>query len=495
MDGVVAEDVWKDIISNFIRGKRSNELKSYLDKIFKDIRKDYEKLDFFNDEDIKFIFDARKNKPADNQNPFDFVIAQFRALNEFGNKPPSVDILGLLESVFIKTQELNDKYDEKKWLTKSSVDAKNISFGTHVPKLTHSSIKTKPIVSNNNAIRTGLITTSCLTSLEYDSVASNAFSQIRDFFSLECDGVKLYEIFKDKENIVLKMFSHNESQLREWNTGFSQAIEIKALVIDPLLKQVYFPIFNEEHKYHLLAQVESSSLSFSIHSLTEKRIKEFESLMLGERYGFSKVAQLFVTSGDIFSHGNVSQFNAVRRGARYLFSCQPPVWQSQLKPPIYCNSFFYELSRNHEVKENIQYLSDFLTRFESVQLSIKEPKRMRWVEEWIENLADEVLVFVKSIQALPAGWSVTEGIKLKSEHQILLDCYRQDEDFLAMKNTSDWQAVIIQDFAAWLNNRLTKVNEKFTPQDSHSKLWMKIFKANFRDEFDTKGSTQQEETA
>ena len=109
---------------------------------------------------------------------------------------------------------------------------------------------------------------------------------------------------------------------------------------------------------------------------------------------------------------------------------------------------------------------------------------MRWVEEWIENLADEVLVYVKSMQALPAGWSAAEGIKLKPEHQILLDCYRQDDDFLAMKNSCDWQAVIIQDFAAWLNNRLYKANEKFTPQDAHAKLWMKIFKTNFREEFD-----------
>ena len=109
------------------------------------------------------------------------------------------------------------------------------------------------------------------------------------------------------------------------------------------------------------------------------------------------------------------------------------------------------------------------------------------------NLSDEVLIYVKSIQALPMGWSATEGIKLKSEHQVLLDCYRQDEDFLAMKNSSDWQTVIIQDFATWLNNRLAKANEKFTPQDTHTKLWMKIFKANFREEFDTKELTQRGE--
>lgn len=495
MSEVMTEDGWAGTVSTFIRGKHSNELKSYLDKLFKDIKKSYEKLSYFNNDDIKFIFDARKNKPLDNQNQYEFIVAQLRSLNAFNDKPQGVDILGLLESIFIKAQELNDKYDANKWLAKSSVDAKNISFGTHVPKLTHSAIKTKPIVSNNNTIRAGFITTSCLSSIKYDSVASNAYSQIRDFFSLELDGIKLYEIFEDKENVVLRHFSHDECQLKEWNSGFSQALEVKALKIDSLLKQVYFPISNGENKYHLLPQVESSSLSIEIYSFTERMRKEFESSILGERYSLPKAAQLFVTSGsNILSHGNVSQLNAIRGGAKYLFSCQSPVWHSQLKPPVYTKSFFYELSKNYEVKENVQYLSDFLARFESLELSIKDPKRMRWIDEWIENLSDEVLVYVKYIQALPAGWSATEGIKLKSEHQLLLDCYRQDDDFLLMKNGSDWQTVIIQDFAVWLNNRLTKANEKFTPQDSHTKLWSKIFKANFREEFDTKGLTQQGET-
>ncbi len=83
---------------------------------------------------------------------------------------------------------------------------------------------------------------------------------------------------------------------------------------------------------------------------------------------------------------------------------------------------------------------------------------------------------------------------MRGSLRVLLDCYRQDDDFSAIKNCSDWQAVIIQDFAAWLNNRLTKANEKFTPQDSHTKLWMKIFKANFSEEFDKKGLAQKEVT-
>ncbi|AWB67285.1 type I-F CRISPR-associated protein Csy1 [Saccharobesus litoralis] len=495
MDDVMNEDRWEDIVSSFLRSKHSNELKSYLDKLFKDLKKSYEKLGFFKNDQIKYIFDARKNKPLDDQSQYDFIVAQLRALNEFNDKPQHVDILSLLEDVFINFKELNEKYDVNRWLSKSSGDAKNISFGTHVPKLTHSAIKTKPIVSKNNKNKAGLITTSRVPFIKYDSVASNAYSQIREFFSLELSGVSLYEIFSNEENSVLRSFACDECQLKEWNSGFLQALEVKDLVIDPLLKQVYFPISKAENSYHLLSQVESSSLSIEIFCFIEKKREELASLTLGTRSGFPKVAQLFVTSGkNILSHGNVSQLNAIRKGAKYLFSCQPPVWHSQLKPPIYTGSFFYELSRNYEVKENIQYLSDFLTRFENLQLSIKDPKRMRWLVQWVENLVDEVLVYVKTIQALPSGWSAIEGVKLKTAHQVLLDCYRQDEQFLEMKNSSDWQAVVIQDFANWLNNRLTKVNEQFTPQDSHTKLWRTIFKDNFSEGFDIEGLTQEEIT-
>lgn len=99
MNEVMIEDRWADIVSNFIRGKHSNELKSYLDKLFKDIKQSYEKLGCFGNEEIKFIFDARKNKPLDNQNQYEFMVAQLRSLNAFNDKPQGIDILSLLDSV------------------------------------------------------------------------------------------------------------------------------------------------------------------------------------------------------------------------------------------------------------------------------------------------------------------------------------------------------------------------------------------------------------
>ena len=158
----------------------------------------------------------------------------------------------------------------------------------------------------------------------------------------------------------------------------------------------------------------SSSKAQVLYDFLRRNSKDASKIKSSNKYSdetyfnFPNRASISITASN---HSNASQLNGKRGGRLGLFSCQPPVWHSQLKAPIYKTNFFYELSRNYEVKENIQYLSDFLTRFENLQLSIKDPKRMRWVEEWLENLADEVLVYVKSMQALPAGWSAKEGIK------------------------------------------------------------------------------------
>ena len=204
---------------------------------------------------------------------------------------------------------------------------------------------------------------------------------------------------------------------------------------------------------------------------------------------FPNRASISITASN---HGNASQLNGKRGGRLDLFSCAPPVWQSQLKPPIYRSSFFYELTKSYEVREIIQFLAEFLSRYENLQLSIKDPKRMQWIEQWINDLTDEVILYVATIQALPSGWSETENIKLKKEHQILLDWHRQDDEFQNLRANSNWQQVIVKDFASWLNFRLRKIKEKFTPQDIHTKLWMKFFEKGFRETLEAKQASKQE---
>lgn len=491
---------WEGVITNFLADKCEADFAKYLKDIFKGISSGYEKEGLLTNENLAFIFDTRKNKKTDEEKETSFILEQISLLQDFNEKPVSINFESLNADINTKQQDLVSKYAPEKWITWAADNAKNVTFATHVAKLTHSVIDSPSFFNAFEATKNSHLSTSSLANVVIDgAVKGMQYSPIYQFLELEINNKKLVSEFVNLDTVLLESFAKNHEQMLVWNQGFSAATSEGKPAAHFLLKQTYFPINKDSSgfNYHLLCNVVSSSKAQALYEFSRRNSKDFLKIKNGNKYSyetyfnFPNRASISITASN---HGNASQLNNKRGGRLGLFSCQPPVWHSQLKPPIYSGSFFYELSRNYEVKENIQYLSDFLTRFENLQLSIKDPKRMRWVEEWIENLVDEVLVYVKSIQALPVGWSAIEGIKLKPEHQVLLDCYRQDEYFLVLKNSSDWQGVIIQDFADWLNDRLAKAGEKFTPQDAHTKLWMKIFKANFREEFAIKGLTQQEES-
>lgn len=395
------------------------------------------------------------------------------------------------------------------WLDKSSSvkigSGSRIIKSTHPLKISHSSAPNEGILVDYED-KTPLLTTASIRNINktYDMAHNNgALISISRFLAITVEGTSIYDLVLADKFHFLEGFSRCKEQLRCWNTGFSQLIEKRAIKSATFTKQSYYPIADQS--YHLLSILNSSALAESVFSEIQNsiytKVNNFfdKEGSMKQRLIFPKNKLAVIRVGGN-NPQNVSMLNRGRNwklyrdstksfGIYYSLSTEPPVWHSTVKPPIYKANFFYELSKSYEVQETIQYLADFLTRFESLQLSIKDPKRMRWVEKWIESLADEVLVYVKTIQTLPAGWTATEDIKLKVEHQLLLDCYRDDEVFAELKTAGTWQAVIGQDFSAWLNNQLSKVDDRFTPTDTHSKLWSKLFTANFREELDIKNLT------
>src|SRR5690554_5640775 len=487
---------WQAIIIDFLEEKYEADFSKYLKDSLKTLGEAYDKQGFLVNEELAFIFDTRRNRKTAEQKETDFIQEQLTKLQGFNERPTDLNFDELNSEINNKQQELKNKYSPAVWLTWAADNAKNVSFATHVPKLTHSAIDSPAFFDTSKAEKTTQLTTSSLNNAAIDgAVRGNQYAPIYQLLELERNGEKLASQFSNPETSLLTEFSENNEQLQSWNLCFAASLNDGTPRSHFLLKQVYFPLNEtsiESNNYHLLCNLVSSSKAQALFEFTRRNSDESFKLRGAKKYSdetyfnFPNRASISVTASN---HGNASQLNGKRGGRLGLYSCQPPVWHSQVKPPIYTTSFFYELSRNYEVQETIQYLADFLTRFENLQLSIKNPKRMRWVEEWLENLVDEVLVYVKTIQTLPAGWTATEGIKLKVEHQLLLDCYRDDEEFAALKAASAWQAIIAQDFTAWLNNQLKKADKQFTPTDSHSKLWSKLFTASFREELDLKNLT------
>lgn len=486
------EDTWQKAISRFFEQKYEADFVKYLKELFKQANQLYEAENFYHNDDVSFVF-SRKNKRQAEKKESDFLLEQFEFLSAFEIKPFNLDFEDLNSQIALEKQKLLDKYSPVAWLTWAAENARNVTFATHVSKLTHSAIDSPSFFNTKESVNNGYLTTSSLKNAAVDgAVRGNQYAPIYQFLELELHGKKLVAEFHHQDTDLLASFAENEQQKKIWNMGFGAALSEGKPSAHSLLKQVYFPI--GDNQYHLLSNVVSSSMAQALFEFSRKNSDANFKLRGNQKYSaipyfnFPNRASISITASN---HGNASQLNGKRGGRLGLFSCQPPVWQSQLKPPIYKHSFFFELSSQHRVRETIQYLADFLVRFDSLSLSIKDPKRMCWIENWIEDLTEEAIVYVKSIQSLTAGWSDVKDIKLKREQQILLDCYREDEAFDALKN-SNWQASIAQDFATWLNTRLRKANGQFTPQDEHSKLWAKLFEINFKDILNAKTSVLQE---
>lgn len=480
---------WDDVISEFFRKKRESEEEKYLKDELKAVGELYKKVNYFGDSDIEFLFDMKKNKKSEKESALSFQRKRAIKVLKIRNNVEGMDVDQKKEGYRKKVNGLREKYSPSKWLSENSNNAGSVNFATHVIKLTHSKIDTPSLLDCIDAKNDAYLTTASLRIKQIDgAVAGNQFAPIFQFLELELKGVKLSEQLSKNDRIFEKFLPLGESDetteemLKEWTKGFRRALGSGSPATHSLAKQVYFPVVgisnhNNKTNHHLLCNVVSSSLAHAVYEKVfdenqkpVKNAREKGKFSPGKLISFVQRSALSVTASN---HSNASQLNAKRGGKLHLFSSQPPTWQIQLKPPIYRKSLFDDFY-NSTINIELDYLRDFLLRFRQLDLSIKDPRRMRHLVRWVNNLIDEFLFYVSTIQSLQSGWSIQKGIRLKREHQYLLDPYRADESFQSARQGGDWQAVIRADFALWLNRRLRGKDNQFTPQKEHTQLWKKL---------------------
>ena len=478
-------DSWEDVIKDFFQMKIDNEVELYYKKMIKEIGDLYRRERFFGSEEKKDFFDTKKNKKKIGEKDIDFLECQFSQIYSWAEKPPSLNINDFKNQIKKEKSKIISKFEPNNWLTWASKNAKNVIFSTHVFKLTHSAIDSLSVsdqVDESSACR---LTTSSLNDLEIDgAVQGNQYSPIFQFLELTFLGEKLATQFDQSNCLVLEPFAKSAETIFQWNNGFYKSLEDRAVSAHGLLKQTFFPLGDNKQQYHILCNIISSSLAHSL--FRSVRVDQKNSIntekkgkyMAGGVTHYPGLASLAVTASN---HGNASQLNAKRGGKLKLITCQPPTWQSQFKPPVFNKSLFFEPSIFWKAKDDIDYLRDFLIRFESIELSIKNPKRKKWVEQWVRNIIDEVLFYITNIQSLDSGWSADIGCRLKLDHQYLLDPYRNDDDFQTKRKNTDWESIVCSDFSDWLNYKLVGKDKLFTPQVDHRRLWHQLFEPELRE--------------
>ena len=477
---------WEEVILDFFRQKREAEEEKFLKERIKGISEIFEKNDFFKKNELRDFFDPRKNKKEKGQTSIEFQREKLKKILELKEKPNDFDEKEINDTYRRKIKEIEAKFEPTKWIRQACIEAPSVTFATHVFKLTHSKIDSKAIMDQIDERKFEYLTTSNIHNKIIDgAVTGNQYAPVYQFLELEHNGKKLAYEFRNDRSKVLSSFAQSEEELFEWNEGFSKALVGHKPQAHSLAKQVYFPLVNGVLTYHLLVNIDSSTLSHALYlKLSEIKQKRSRSLQNKSRYSqkykvsFPNNAIRMVTQSN---HGNASQLNGKRGGRIILLASQPPTWQSRIQPPTQKDNFFYTIPWSITIKENIDYLRDFLLRFDRLELSFKNPKRMKWIERWVEQVIDEVFVYVASVQNLPSGWSATEDIRLKMEHQYLLDPFRSDEQFQFSRKGKDWQEVVCKDFANWLNGKLRGRDKKFTPQSKHTRLWKRLMEEQLRE--------------
>lgn len=405
-----------------------------------------------------------------------------------------IDIAKYKETYLLQKQKVSDSHQFATWLDDNCKYAEGASVATHVSKLTHSSNKASCFFDQSSVQKSGYVTTSMISKPVVDGAYDNAlYSPIVSLLLVENEGRFFYEDIIEGKYDGLLGFEENDEQINTWRTELKKSIDKPSKATDGLSKQVYFPLKRypvNSNDWHLLPVLVSSSMAHSIFNMTASKVFNDHNKFLRDKcrdkslyspetlISYPKTAILMVTQS---SHQNTSQLNGARSGRLILTSSQPPTWKQQVKPPIYQTTWFRSGIPNYAVKEDIEFLRAFLLRNDALELSTRDPKKRKWLENWGEQIVDEVMYHANIIQTLPAGWSATEGIKLKNAHQYFLDPYRDDEAFQAERNATEWEKEVCNDFSSWLNKRLQGKDNAFSPQPEHSKLWKSLMATALRE--------------
>lgn len=469
-------ETWDEVILDFFE-KRISSTKLYKAREFIE-KKDKE---IATEKDKKKI--ASKNKSR---------AEKIKELHLLRKKSPSTEI-----------REWIDETSRKKL-----AEGKRTIKITHTLKFSHSSSPPEGVNFYEKCEHPLLSTGSIKKGLVHDLAHSNGnLVSISRFLALQLKNQQIIDLIMNEDYCFLKPFVKDKNQLKNWVDGFSALVEEREIRTGEKAKQIYFPNISNpraDKDYDLIIPLFSSSLAEKIYlwvndgkfGEVQKQISDTKKITESKYPKYHEASAINNPGVGVFKFGgaqpqNVSMLNKSRSwkadkkdktawGITYLFHSSPPTWETRLNPPISRQSLFTDLY-NETIKTEIDYLRDFLLRFKQLDLSIKDPKRKKHLERWVNNIIDEFLFYVASIQNLPAGWSALEEVRLKEHHCYLLDPYRNDESFQVFRQKVDWQATIRADFATWLNGLLRGKDSQFTPQKDHTKLWKRLLEQPLRD--------------
>jgi len=379
---------------------------------------------------------------------------------------------------------INQDHKPNAWLNQWASKAKDISFATHVGKLTHSSSKSSSVYDETTSINTAYLTTNTLNDLLVDTATANAASApAGEILTLQINGKSLLEFLKENDRVVFEPLSESQEEIDNWMVCFKQAYDNEQKNSHFLAKQIYFPV--DDENYHLLMPLVSSSMA-QVLFLHFKEFFDDENALIRDQknkkkysnklaVSYPKRASLNVTGSN---HSNASSLNGKRGGRLALLANMPPKWTATQKQPKQQTNLLNR-ALSFKLSEEIKALQRLLLVIKSKEMAMKKPEIHRAIVKAVNAVANEFFDEVIMINLLSDDLGWTKNSRLPLSQQLLLEPNREDDEAIQEKFKKQWQEEVADDFAYWLNKQLAHKKLNLTP--IQQRLWKDIFNEQLRE--------------
>ncbi|MDH4482977.1 MAG: type I-F CRISPR-associated protein Csy1 [Rhodoferax sp.] len=360
-----------------------------------------------------------------------------------------------------KRTELQAQFIPAIWLDDAARRVVQIQAVTHSLKPIHpdakgSSLYREPATLHPSA---AVGTHSLGKAFAADVVGNAAALDVYKFLKLSHDGHSLLELAVQGDADLTAALTDNTVLAQQWMAAFASLAEARGTASSHTnAKQLYWLVGNGAHDdgaFHLLAPLYPTSLVHRVYQQIQddrfsEDVKAARAARKAGNYHSRPVReypQLAIQKLGGTKPQNISQLNSERRGDNCLLASIPPIWKSEdVRPLLRVSSLFKVYGRRRAVAQQARALRLFLQG----DPPRNKPTR-RQVQEWVQSLIDELVLFQAELFTLAPGWSQADECRLSAGQRAWLDPLGQA---LGAMDQDDGADTVAADFARWVNAQL-----------------------------------------
>ncbi|MCV6589554.1 MAG: type I-F CRISPR-associated protein Csy1 [Marinobacterium sp.] len=363
-------------------------------------------------------------------------------------------------------EKLQQQYQYDTWLADAARRVTQLQVVTHSLKAVHPDARGSNLYIEPGELPDHPLVGSHLLDNDFarDVVGNAAALDVYKFLKLEQDGINLLNRAQTGDSAFKAALSDNPELAEQWCNAFAGITDGgTALTSHSRAKQLYWltgndPTDNDE--YHLLAPLHATSLMHRVFGeLNECRFgDDFKAARQARREGkagdsYYDYPNLAVRKLGGTKPQNISQLNSERGGVNYQLASLPPVWRTErVRPVHHTDSAFSHYHRRQNVRKTLGLLLRFLKTDPDKNMHTRNR-----VDQQIDNLLDELMLFSAELRSLTPGWSNHHHCRLPDWQCHWLDHGAESEQTDADDTApAQWPAKVCQSFALWLNQQLKK---------------------------------------